>query len=1057
LATLDNVREAFAGRYQVEGEIGRGGSARVFAALDLKHDRRVAIKILRADVAESIGSERFLREIRVDAALQHPHILPLFDSGEVLGCPFFVMPLVEGLTLRALLEQKGTLPVRDAARVALQVSDALGYAHAKGFVHRDVKPENILLTGSHALLADFGIARALRSATNERVTGTGIALGTVAYMSPEQRSGDEMLDGRSDQFSLACVMYEMLVGRAPYTGGDSGSRVASSRTSGFTPAKVFRADVPAGLDATLTRALDFDPDKRFPSMGAFSDALSTHAPESGSREVVAAGGPARRWARLAGAGLAVAALAGVVFYSNRQPRLDESAIVVLPLAHEGDSAGMILDGDDCSRLLRDAVARWTGLRQIDDMRLRDSRRRRGRPETTAQAMAMARDLGAGLAVWGVVEPAVVPGDGARSISLDVYDVATGKSRGNPVRGRIDPAADLLLLFQTLVDSLLTRTAGGRPDGGLGGTRDLGALRSYVEGHRALDAWNLDGARAAFRASIDRDGRFSLAHFWLAQVTSWIPGATEADWSASASRAIQLGQGLTPRNLALAEALVSLAARRYQTACETYRDLIRRDRQDFSAWFGLGECLTADQGVLPDSSPRSGWRFRTSIHEAVNAYESALALVPTFPNAFGQQSTVRLSRWLFADNDRIRAGIHSPDSGVFYSWPELSSDTLAFVPVEAIRFLEDSAGVRPASKTMAIQRNRDRLLDVLGRWVRGDSANSLAYESLALARESNGELEVLRRSDDAVRLNGVEAIGRARRSATGEDAIRLAAIDARIALKLDHFERARSLADSLLKSVTSGRPTTARWMHGLSMLVGDIPSAIRWGRSSDFFDHSDPRRPDRQMPVGAPSAGADAMTWAASGGPPDSVLAAVERVEAAIRGDPASPLSEVRQAYTEWPLTLIWPHRTPVVSNATPNIPSNAHLLAQQALARGDRAEARRQLESVDAYAAAEGDGSVAFDAAELGARMWLALGDSSAAERVLDRTLGGRQRSGRALIASPSETAGFVRSMILRAVLADRRGDSRSAQLWATRAWSLWRTADPVLAPVLAPIIRWRP
>ncbi len=207
----EQLSAALAGRYRIERELGQGGMATVYLARDLKHNRDVAIKVLRADIAATIGAERFLREIQLAAKLTHPHILPLYDSGEADGALYFVMPNVEGHSLRERLDQTRQLPVEEAVRVTSEVAGALDYAHRHGVVHRDIKPENIMLHDGHAMVADFGIGKALGEVEGEGVTKAGMSVGTPAYMSPEQAAG-ETVDGRSDVYSLGCVLYEMLVG-----------------------------------------------------------------------------------------------------------------------------------------------------------------------------------------------------------------------------------------------------------------------------------------------------------------------------------------------------------------------------------------------------------------------------------------------------------------------------------------------------------------------------------------------------------------------------------------------------------------------------------------------------------------------------------------------------------------------------------------------------------------------------------------------------------------------------------------------------------------------------
>ncbi len=214
----ERVTASLSDRYHVEREFGRGGMAVVYLAQDLKHKRQVAIKVFQHEIAAAVGSERFLREIEISARLDHPHILPLFDSGEADGLLYFVMPYVEEGTLRDRLRREKQLPLEDALRIAREVVGALSCAHSRDVVHRDIKPENILLAGGHARVADFGVARAMSVADGERLTRTGLAVGTPAYMSPEQAAGSADLDGRSDLYSLGCVLFEMLAGQAPFAG-----------------------------------------------------------------------------------------------------------------------------------------------------------------------------------------------------------------------------------------------------------------------------------------------------------------------------------------------------------------------------------------------------------------------------------------------------------------------------------------------------------------------------------------------------------------------------------------------------------------------------------------------------------------------------------------------------------------------------------------------------------------------------------------------------------------------------------------------------------------------
>jgi len=252
---LSRLRSALADRYDIERELGSGGMATVYLAQDRKHDRKVAVKVLRPELGAVLGADRFLNEIKVTAQLNHPHILPLYDSGRIDDLLYYVMPYVEGESLRQRLERERQLPIDEAVTIGREVADALGYAHSHGVVHRDIKPENILLESGHARVADFGVALAILAAGEERLTETGLVVGTPAYLSPEQAAGERELDGRSDLYALGCVVYEMLTGEPPITGPSVAAILARRSTEAPPSARTIRDAVPPKLDATLRRAM----------------------------------------------------------------------------------------------------------------------------------------------------------------------------------------------------------------------------------------------------------------------------------------------------------------------------------------------------------------------------------------------------------------------------------------------------------------------------------------------------------------------------------------------------------------------------------------------------------------------------------------------------------------------------------------------------------------------------------------------------------------------------------------------------------------------------------
>jgi serine/threonine-protein kinase len=284
----DRLEAALAGRYTIERELGAGGMATVYLARDPKHDRQVALKVMRPELSAVLGVDRFVREIRIAAKLNHPRVLALHDSGEADGFLYFVMPYVEGESLRAKIDREKQLSIDEAVTLTRQVASALDYAHQQGVIHRDIKPENILLHRGEAVVADFGIALAVTAAGGERLTETGLALGTPQYMSPEQAMGDRELDGRSDIYSLGAVLYEMVTGEPPQGGATVQAVIAKLLIERPTPPRVVRDNVPEAIDRAIMKALAKVPADRFDSALEFAAALTAKAadPEHDVKSIV---------------------------------------------------------------------------------------------------------------------------------------------------------------------------------------------------------------------------------------------------------------------------------------------------------------------------------------------------------------------------------------------------------------------------------------------------------------------------------------------------------------------------------------------------------------------------------------------------------------------------------------------------------------------------------------------------------------------------------------------------------------------------------------------------
>ena len=426
--TLDGLPTSLAERYTIERELGRGGMAIVYLAHDVRHDRSVALKIMLPELAASLGKERFLREIQIIAKLAHPNILPLYDSGQADGQLYYVMPFVTGESLRSLLERERQLPIEDAIRITREVVDGLAYAHSMGVVHRDIKPENILLQSGHAVVSDFGIARAVSASGGEQLTQAGMAIGSPAYMSPEQSAGNQPIDGRADIYSLGCVLYELLVGETPFTGLTPQAMIARHTLEAVPLPHIVRQSIPPDLEAVILRALAKAPADRFHTAAAFGDALDAVVAGRTVPSFAAVSWPApRRRARrrlaaaLGGGAILAAALLGVwLLRPGRAKPLaggeaDPRTVAILYFADEspGGTLGAVADG-----LTEDLIAQLSPVRPLRVISRNGVAPYRG---TTVSRDSIARALRAGTVVDGSVTRV---GDSVR-IALRLADGPSG--------------------------------------------------------------------------------------------------------------------------------------------------------------------------------------------------------------------------------------------------------------------------------------------------------------------------------------------------------------------------------------------------------------------------------------------------------------------------------------------------------------------------------------------------------------------------------------------------------------------------------------------------------
>ena len=441
---------ALADRYRIERQLGAGGMATVYLARDLKHDRDVALKVLHRQLGAVLGAERFLAEIRTTAQLRHPNILPLFDSGETEGLVFYVMPYVEGETLRERITHEGQLGVTEAVGIAGEVADALEHAHKHGVIHRDIKPENILLQDGHAVVADFGIAIAVSHAAGTRITQTGFRVGTPQYMSPEQAAAEPEIDGRSDQYALASVLYEMLTGEAPFTGPNAAAIMSRMMSEPAPDVARRRPSVPESVAAAVHRALEKVPGDRFPTVAAFGEAIAPPSRLTGAHRVTSVAARRTRAVPIAlAAGCVLGLAAGIVFVSARH----QPEVVTGDITHVTTEDGLEIQ-----------------------------------PAISPDGKMMAYAAGTSMHVRLFLRPA----DGGRAVPLTADSTAIQQAPRWSPSGK-----SLLFLTRDGVDTVVA---------GLGGGTAV-TLINGAQGPVATATWSPDGRRIAF---VRRDSLMTYA-------------------------------------------------------------------------------------------------------------------------------------------------------------------------------------------------------------------------------------------------------------------------------------------------------------------------------------------------------------------------------------------------------------------------------------------------------------------------------------------------------------------------------------------------------------------
>ena len=1050
----DDLATALAGRYEIERELGHGGMAIVYLARDVRHDRHVAVKALRPELATTLGAERFLREINIAARLTHPNILALHDSGVAGGMLYFVMPHVDGESLRDRLDREHQLPMDEALAITRQIGLALDYAHERGIVHRDIKPENILLLGDHVLVADFGLARALYTAGTHRLTESAVAVGTPAYMSPEQAAADPDVDGRSDLYSLACVLFEMIAGMPPFKGATSAAVLAQHLTAKPPSICAQRPHCPPDVDAAVARALEKTPADRFRTAGEFVAALTgTSLPAGGStpggnaaaRTAASVRRSRRRvvaWSS-GGAVIVAAAVAWRVVVPASHPRLDATSFVVVPLV--AIDAAARADTAAVTRGIADALGEWDGVHVVDTREIADevgSSHRSG-PLRVGDALDIARKFGAANMVWGEVSANPGDSDDQMTARFRLYDVATGKvvrpasidyARGGWSTSRQRTAASTLLRGQR---ELPHQPADGAYH------PSLAAWTAYDSGRASLARWEVAEAASHFRAALAIDPTHAEANLWLSVASMW-QGHPGDDWRTAARQANERRGQLDPRERDLAVAQLALAEGRFPDACAAYARVVAEDSGGVAGRFGLGECESRDSIVVPDARSPSRWRFRGSVNHAIASY---MRIVDEQPPPQPTFVYTRLSQLLYTSGIQLKPG-HSlaPARIEFGAYPTLDADTLAFVPYPLDSATAPAGPPSPGAKARALDHNRA----LLRRLYRSAAANipttAEAHTALATLLEAIEEID----GNGNGQLSALAEIRRARAlSSGGVQRLLLARAELRMLVKAGEWQRAAAFADSLFRANRESAADTNAILAGAAALTGRIgvlATLLRAEESAPTFSYAMPNGAPVDVPPALRGDAAATFASALSGACTATLRSYPERLQQQLPSyvpDPQSR-SRVGGVLLRRALAVAMPCVGPAsLLGIDPS--ADKLVMLEQAIARRDAASFHRVYDAMEKVRSRDRPGDISMDYVYMESWMLAALGDTAGAIAHLDRSLKALPTLGAYLLDFPSHSAALVRAMGLRAELASAQHDRPTTARWAAAVAAIWVHADPEL------------
>ncbi|MDB4917856.1 MAG: protein kinase, partial [Gemmatimonadetes bacterium] len=888
-------------------------------------------------------------------------------------------------------------------------------------------PENIILADGRACVLDFGLARALSEVDTERLTASGLAVGTPHYLSPEQAAAEKDVGPKADQYALACVLYEMLVGEPPFTGPTASAIAMRHIAEEAKPLRLRRHTTPTGVEAAVMRALEKVPGDRFGSVGDFavaSRAVTSSVPVDAQK--LANHSRSRRWTvavaavLMAGAGAALAksdlsasdALDdGVRWLMNTS--LDTARIAVFSAeVHAPHAVDLAMD-----ERLGDALAQWKGVSVVGTTDVNVALEASPSAPLAAHARTLARSLRAGRYIILSQQQA----EQRYRLRAEMIDVRTGKTISS-VMTSLPPGntPDSVVAHLAYV-LLFPRDEEAASEDAMGGTRNRLAFDHYLAARAAVSTWNLPQADSEYAVAVRADPNFPQATLGLAYVRSW-SREDAPDVATLVSRTLDGTARLTERQRHHAAALKSLRASHFHDACVDYGHLLASDSVDFAAWYGLGTCNLRDKAVVKDPASPSGWRFRGSRQRAVWAIGRAFDLLPRINECCVERADRIVRRPLITDNAAVVVGYGlGKDATRYGAYPALDADTLALVPYPLSAM---TSAAPPASRTSAVQQQREIFFRIASR-------RASLYPQSADALEELGQAMELR-SDRAT----IDTIRRSRRLATDpSQALRLAVTETWLRLKfalpgaLGELRNSRALADSLLLHSPAQTAEDARLLASLAALVGDATRSASLAARSPSGDDEMKQAPDEVLATARAF-----LAYAALGGPADSLRYLDARL---VNGIANAVLPEHRQAARQaligQPASLAYPvYRSQGFADLDPG--ANDLIAAEVAHGRGDTASVRRILAASARARSNVPAADLTLDALYPEAWLLASIGDSDAALRTIGPTLDALRHMPVRQLMNLANAGTLVPAMTLRAELAFRKGHGDEARLWARGA-----------------------